>query len=361
MAGKRSTIDDNVSPQDALAEWEGRRYGAHSEYLKIINLRENELLDASGKVGPRSSSFVNAKHDLQKAEMQRDGIQGVLRRPLNKYHVRGGYFAAFAVALALLEAPVNKFLFDVAMQSLGIFSFLASVVLALCLLILAHLAGKSIRQVWSEYRRRVVWSSLAVFLLILTVLTGIVGILTVGRALTSASTLASFQDMFSAVQNTVASRGFWGALADAFSDISALILATVNIGGIFASMMLAFFTHDPDKDFDAAAGEVDHLRAHLDKLDAQYSKAKAAVIRRHAPDLTVFSTSFKNANMHVIEAKKKLGLSLDDEDRLMIDKLDTLAEDSELGETSGYDRPEPPHALPRVVPVDAADRRRAGA
>ncbi|HVY19615.1 MAG TPA: hypothetical protein VHA70_05995 [Bauldia sp.] len=268
--------------------------------------------------------------------------------------MRWRYFAAFAVALALLEAPVNKFLFDVALQSIGIFSFLASVVLAFCLLILAHLAGKSIRQVWSEYRRRVVWSSLIVFLIIVTVLSGVIGILTVGRALTSATALTSFQDMFSAVQSTVVSRGFWGAIVDAFSDISALILATVNIGGIFAAMMLAFFTHDPDKDFDAAATEVDHLRATLAKLDRQFSKAKTAVIRKHAPDLTVFSTSFKNANVHVIEAKKKLGMPLDEEDRLMIDKLDTLAEDSELGET------EPPvAATPRVVPVESADRRRA--
>jgi hypothetical protein len=359
--GKQSSIDEKVRPEDALAESESRRYGAHSEYLKIINLRENELLEASGKVGPKSSSFQNAKSDLQKAEMQREGIQGVLRRPLNKYHVRGGYFAVFAVALALLEAPVNKFLFDVALQSLGIVSFLASVVLALCALILAHLAGKSIRQVWSEYRHRVVWSSLGAFLIIVAVLTVMVSILTVGRALTSANSVATFQDMFAAVKSTVVSQGLFGALTAAFSDISALILATVNIGGIFASMMLAFFTHDPDKDYDAAAEEVDRHRALLDKLDAQYSKAKAAVIRRHAPDLTVFSTNYKNANMRVIEAKKKLNLPLDDQDHLMIDQFDTLAEDSELGETAAHRSTDHAASTPILVPVDRGERRRAGA
>jgi hypothetical protein len=167
--------------------------------------------------------------------------------------------------------------------------------------------------------------------------------------------------MFSAVQTTVVSQGLWGALTAAFSDISALILATVNIGGIFAALMLAFFTHDPDKDFDAAATEVDHLRAKIEKLDRQYSKAKATVIARHAPDLLVFSTNFKNANMRVIEAKKRLGLPLDEEDRLMIDRLDTLAEDSELGETE----PPPPRAStpppavdgPHVISVDPGRRR----
>jgi hypothetical protein len=355
-AARRSPIDENADPRDALAEWEARRYGAHSEYLKIVNLRENELLEASGKVGPRSAAFQNAKQDLRKAEIERDGIHGVLRRPLNKYHVRWRFFAAFAVALALLEAPVNKFLFDVALQSIGIFSFLASVVLAFCLLILAHLAGKSIRQVWSEYRRRIVWSSLFVFLLIVVVLSTVVSILTVGRSLTSATAVASFQEMFSAVRSTVVQQGFWGALRTAFGDISALILATVNLGGIFAAMMLAFFTHDPDKDFDAASTAVNSQRTKLDRLDAKFTKAKTAVIQRHAPDLTVYSTSFKNANMQVIEAKKKLGLPLEDEDRLMIDKLDTLAEDSELGKP-GADSAT--HS-PGVLPLDAAERRRAG-
>lgn len=355
-AARRSPIDENADPRDALAEWEAGRYGAHSEYLKIINLRENELLEASGKVGPRSATFQNAKQDLRKVEIERDGIHGVLRRPLNKYHVRWRFFAVFAVALALLEAPVNKFLFDVALQSIGIFSFLASVVLAFCLLILAHLAGKSIRQIWSEYRRRVVWSSLVIFLLIVVVLSTVVSILTVGRSLTSATAVASFQEMFSAVQTTVVQQGFWGALRTAFGDISALILATVNIGGIFAAMMLAFFTHDPDKDFDAASTAVDSQRTKLDRLDAQYTKAKAGVIKRHAPDLTVYSTSFKNANMQVIEAKKKLGLPLEEEDRLMIDKLDTLAEDSELGDTEADSAT---HS-PSVLPLDAVERRRAG-
>jgi hypothetical protein len=360
MAARKSPIDENADPHVVLAEWVSRRYGAHSEYLKIINLRENELLDASGKVGPRSPAYQTAKADLQKAEIQRDGIQGVLRRPLNKYHVRWMYFAAFAVALALLEAPVNKFLFDVALQSIGIFSFLASVVLAFCLLILAHMAGKSVRQVWSEYRHRIVWSSLVVFLLISFVLATVVSILTVGRAVTAATAMVSFQDMFSAVQTTMTSQGVWGALTAAFSDISALILATVNIGGIFAALMLAFFTHDPDKDFDAAATEVDHLRAKIENLDKHFAKSKAAVIARHAPDLLVSSTNFKNANMRVIQAKKRLGQPLDEEDNLMIDQLDTLAEDSELGETAPSDEADyapPPPSPSHIVSVDG--RRRA--
>ena len=41
--------------------------------------------------------------------------------------------------------------------------------------------------------------------------------------------------------------------AERVRRISALVLVTVNIGGIFMTMMLSFLTHDPDKDLDAAS------------------------------------------------------------------------------------------------------------
>lgn len=336
---RKSTIDGPIDPREALAKWQGERYSALSSYQQTLNLRENELLDANGRVGPRSKAYRTAAEDLHKAELMHRGIEGVLQRPLNRYHIPFAVFVTLTIALALLEAPVNKFLFDVALQSIGIFSFLASFVLAACLLILAHLAGTSIRQVWSEYRLRVVWSSLIAFLLIVAVLFTVVGVLTVGRALMAASTMGSFQDMFSAVRTTVVERGFWSAIAASFGDIHALILATVNIGGIFAAMMLAYYTHDPDKDYDAASRAVERLRKKMDRLDLQYSKAKQAVIAKHAPSLTAYSTIFKDANRNVIELKRRLGLPLDeDEDSMLIDKLDTLAKDSELGRP---DAPEP--------------------
>ncbi len=151
---------------------------------------------------------------------------------------------------ALLEAPVNKYLFDVALNGSSFVSYTVSVAFAFFVLVLAHVAGRSIRQVWSEYRRKVLWTSLALFLLLSFVLAGIVAVLTVGRASTSAvSELSNFNDLLSNVRSNVTSLGLWGTVAAAFSDISALVLATVNIGAIFMTMMLAFFTVDPDKDF----------------------------------------------------------------------------------------------------------------
>ncbi len=234
------------------------------------------------------------------------------------------------MALALLEAPVNKYLFDVALNSASIVSYTVSVAFAFFLLVLAHVAGRSIRQVWSEYRHRLVWTSLALFLLLSVVLASLVGILTVGRASTSAvSELSNFNDLLSSVRSNVTSLGLWGTLAAAFSDMSALILATVNIGAIFMTMMLAFFTVDPDKDFDAAASEVEKHHVEMAKLQKRYIHERKTVVANHAPDLAGHSANYKTANGKVIELKTKLGMPLEDEDHVIIDLRDTLSEDAE--------------------------------
>lgn len=333
-------LHGETSPEDLLARWEGERGSARELFESLLNERENELLSAASRTGPNSKAYQNAQRGLHDADTMLTGIQRVVFRPLNKYHIRWYVFAAFALALALLEAPVNKFLFDVALQSIGIFSFLASTILALCLLILAHLAGKSIRQVWSEFGRRIVWSSLLVFLLIVAVLFLVVGILTIGRALSSAAAIASFQDMFAAVRSNVVEQGFWGAVRASFSDVSALILATVNIGGIFAALMLAYFTHDPDKDYDAAYDTVERYRGRLDRLETRFADAKDAIIQKYAIKLTVAGARFNQANKHVVELKHRLKRSLNDpNDTLIIDKLDTLAEESEHADSIGAESP----------------------
>jgi len=319
------------STEDLLAKWEGERAHALQLFDAVLNQRENELLPVAVACGPESKSYRNTQVRLHEAETMLTGIRDAVFRPLNRYHFGWYVFAGFAIALALLEAPVNKFLFDVALQTIGIFSFLASTVLAFCLLILAHLAGKSIRQVWSEFQRRIVWSSLLVFLFITGVLAIVVGILTIGRAATSVAAIASFQDMFTAVRSNVAEQGgVFGAVKAAFSDISALILVTVNIGGIIAAMMLAYFTHDPDKDYDAAYDAAERHRVRLDDQETRFARASDRIIKKHAVKLTVASARFNEANKHVTELKRRLGLPFDDPlDTLNIDARDTMAERSE--------------------------------
>ncbi len=331
----QNTPTYRTDPAQELATWRNHRYAAMAEYEKILNERGNELLAVNEKCGPMSEHYKSAKGSLDKAEREYERIHSVIRRPLNKHRVRWIFFAVFALALALLEAPVNKYLFDVALNGSSFVSYTVSVAFAFFVLVLAHVAGRSIRQVWSEYRRKVLWTSLALFLLLAVVLAGIVVVLTVGRASTSAvSELSNFEDLLSNVRSNVTSLGLWGTVAAAFSNISALVLATVNIGAIFMTMMLAFFTVDPDKDFDAAASEVEGHKAKITKLYRRYIREKKAVLAKFAPDLAGHSANYSSANGKVIELKTKLGMPIEDEDRVIIDFRDQLSEDAERDEAT---------------------------
>ncbi len=338
-------VDDN----EALARWIAHRHGAFGDYKRILNERENTLLSLSEQKGPRSVASKSLQQELHDAQVQYRQIQANLRRPVNKYWVRWRYFAALALALALLEAPVNKYLFDVALQGSSFVSISVSIAVAFFLLTIAHLAGGCLRQVWSEYRHRIVWSNVLIFLASSAVIATVICILTVGRASTAATDLSGFNDLFSAVSTTVKSLGLWGTLGNAFSNISALILATVNLGGVCVALLLAYFTHDPDKDYDVAATTLERLRQTAKKTHAAYLKSRNKIIDGFRPDLTGASSTHGTANQRVIEFKSKLGLPIDDEDRLVVDELDRLAEDSEHAEEAGVVPPKTDASLREAV------------
>ena len=337
MAKSKGASNRARDDREELAKRTAERGSAVAAYKDILNRRENELLALSEETGPLSETFKDAKNELQRAEGQHTQIHSAIRyRPLNKLHIRFRFFAAFALALALLEAPVNKYLFDVALQGSNIVSYSISIAVACFLLALAHLAGKCLRQIWSEHRKKLIWSNLLIFLASSAVVITVICILTVGRASTAAdAALGGFNDIFSAVTSTIGAMGIWGTLSTAFSNIPALILATVNLGGVFVALLLAFFSHDPDKDFDLAANALERARDSVKRLQATYLKKRKKIIRSYEPDLAGISGRHGSANGHVTELKTRLGIPLDDEDRQVIDELDRLAEDSEHAEEAG--------------------------
>ena len=359
MAQSQNVVD----PHSALAKAEAGRYAAKSAFKEVLNDRGNRIYALNEKSGPRSKPYRDAEHALDGSRKEYERIKAVIRRPLSKWHVRPAIILAVGVALALLEAPVNKFLFDVALQSSSFASYTISIMFAGVLLILAHVCGRSLRQVWSEYRSRIVWSSVLIFLLTIAVLFTLVSVLTVARA-SFASSAGTIQDLFSGVRSAVTAHGLLATLASAFADMSALVLITVNIGGIFMTMMLAFFTHDPDKDFDQAAHAMGRDQKRLDSIHRDYVEAKSKIIKDLAPDLAGYSANFKTANMTVIESKRRLGRALDEDDREVIDDLDQMSEDAEREEADEWQRaaeapPGGDRGEPHLRPVESA--RRAGA
>jgi hypothetical protein len=333
MAAKimHSRADDD--PEEDLARWLGTRQKHHSEYVKLLNERRNELLTLQIDHGPRSDIYKNAKRELDRHDSQFEGIQSVIRRPVNKFAISPWIFWLFALALAAFEAPINKFLFDYAIQGTNLTSYVISTVFAVLLLLLAHLAGKCIRQIWSEYRRRVVWSNVIIAVISIVVLAFLICILTIGRARYSAGAAdPGLGNLFSEIGGKVGELGFFGSLGEAFSDTSALILFTVNFGGTLAVLLLGFFSHEPDKDFEHADNALQKSSRVIAKLQKRYAKSRAKTIRRFAPDLTGTSRNYAESNNRIIELKTRLRHPLDAQEEFILDTLDDLASEAEENE-----------------------------
>ncbi len=333
MAAKFTHSRAAGDPEEDLARWLGTRQKHHSEYVKLLNERRNELLTLQIDHGPRSDIYKNAKRELDRHDSQFERFQSVIRRPINKFGIAPWAFWLFALALAVFEAPINKFLFDYAIQGTNLTSYIISTVFAVLLLLLAHLAGKCIRQVWSEYRRRVVWSNVAIAIIAVVVLTILICILTIGRARYSAGAAdPGLGNLFSEIGGKVGELGFFGSLGEAFSDTSALILFTVNFGGVLAVLLLGFFSHEPDKDFEHADDALQKSSKVIAKLQKKYAKSRAKTIRRFAPDLTGTSRNYAESNNRIIELKTLMRMPLDEQDEFILDTLDDLASEAEENE-----------------------------
>ena len=102
--------------------------------------------------------------------MECQTIASQIGRPVNRLALPPGAFFALAVGLALVETPVNKFLFDVALQNSNLASYLVSFVVAVFLLISAHIAGKLVRQVWGEFEKKLYVANIVIACVIMVVL-----------------------------------------------------------------------------------------------------------------------------------------------------------------------------------------------
>jgi hypothetical protein len=333
----RSSIDNPADPRTALAENTAKRFDAKAHYKDVLDARGNELMSVNERSGPASKAYMALTTKLEQDQQQLQRIKTAVRRPISRWNVATRVLVMIGAILALLEAFANKFLFDVALQSVGFVSYAVSVAITAFLLIMAHIAGSSIRQIWSDYRHKIIWSAPIIFVVALGLALTIVAILTVARA-AFATEAGTIGELLTNVSGTVQSNGVVGALISALADTSALVLATINLGGIGATFLLAFFSHDSDRDFDKAQDAVDRHEKAMEKVHGTYLDERAKIIKRHAPDLVGYAANYNSANSQVIAQKTKLDIPLDDDDRLVVTDLDQLSEDQEKADQEATGR-----------------------
>jgi succinate dehydrogenase hydrophobic anchor subunit len=359
MAARRE--EARADPQTELAENIARRMVAKAAYQGVLDQRNSALVTVAERHGERSKPYIHIRQRLEKDEAQLERIKVVVRRPVSRMTVRPWMLLVVGIVLALLEAPANKFLFDVALQSTGLASFGASAAVTAFLLILAHFAGRGIRQVWSDYRRRVIFSSLVTFIVCIAVATFMVGVLTVARA-AFADESASIADIVKGVSGSVTDQGPLNAIGQALTNTSALVLACINIGGIVVTLLLAFFSHDSDRDYDHAQAHVAEGEKALAKMHARYLNAREKLVRQFAPDLLGYVGNYNAANQRVIELKTRLDRPLDEDDRFILTDLDKFSDALQRERPSVFQNdllaPTPATPAPTTAAVPEAGPRR---
>ena len=100
---------------DGLPETLAKRYTAKASYKDVLDQRGNALMSINDKSGPASNSYRAIVEKRRAEELQLERIKTSVRRPIARWAVGSWVMVAIAVVLAMLEAPANKFLFDVAL------------------------------------------------------------------------------------------------------------------------------------------------------------------------------------------------------------------------------------------------------
>ena len=342
---------------DELDRLIGERIRHSQDYSRVLAERDDQLDSLRHAVGPRSERWRSLLEDRSRARTEYEAISGQLGRPVNRYNFPASIFYALAAILAVIETPVNKFLFDTALQSSNAASYLVSFAVAAFILIVAHSAGKLVRQVRSEYTTNFSWSNVILGAVVMIVLAIVVTVLTIGRAEFSAAALdGGLNGLFSSVGAKVASHGLVGALANALADTAALILLMVNVTSIMVAFLLGYFSHDPDKHLDKAFESHKALQRGVERYEARFNKKDASAREQARGKLNAINIRYTAANAAIVAQKTARRLPLEDEDKFSLPTLDPMlarvrgqmSADQTLGE---HDAGRPTRSVSLLNPV----------
>ena len=311
---------------DELDRLMGERARHSQDYRKVLAARSDEIGRLRSGIGPDSESWKSLERDSESARAQFEAMAGQLGRPVSRHDLPPLAFITLALVLAAVETPVNKFLFDVALQSSNVASYAVSFAMAAFVLMLAHIAGRQMRQYYSDFMTTTYWTNIALVALIMGILAVVLAVLTIGRAEFSAAALNNgLGDLFSNVGAKVATRGIVSVLADALGDTSAMILVTANVTSILVAFLLGYARHDPDKHFDEAYEEHKRTQRALVRRDEKYNREVGRVRERARSKLDDSNTKYTAVNAAIITQKSARNLVIDDDDRFCLPDLDPLS------------------------------------
>jgi hypothetical protein len=318
----------SYGPTDEEAHFEGARAATIASYKATLDTRDALLGEAFKTIGPASEGWASLEEKLINAKDDCQAKFAALRRATDAMRISKLIVFFFFVCFALLEAPINKFMFDIVLKSNNLESYFVSLLVTGAMLGLAHVAGTQTRQLRGAFEDKIYFGKITVALTIMLILVLCVGILTIGRASYSAAgaSLPNL-DIFSHIGVQVQNLGLWAALITALSDRAAVILATLNIAGIACAFFFAFITHDSDVFYQAALDEAASAQRKFGRIAKKYEKRISKIGRKFAPKLAGLVAAHGSQNAKVISHKRMRNVPITDDDRVDISSFDSkLAE-----------------------------------
>jgi len=343
----------------------GARAQSLSRYRHLLGQRDGKLATLRDTIGPAGDRWKRAEDQLYHAAADTRAIYAKLGRLTDGNGLAVGWFIGAAIILALLEAPINKFMLDNILRGSNFDSYVISVFVTFVMLALAHYAGHHLRQFRSEYEERIYLSKIVVSMVILIILLGCISVLTIGRAFYSTAALVAVgKDIFSEIGRQVITVGLWQTLKAALSDNSALFLACLNTAGLAIAFLAAFTRYDSDKNYESAIDAERRANKALAKLETKYSQAVSRVAKNFEPKLSGVAAAYGAQTARLVTLKANRGAQITAEDQYDIAQEDVLLSQarSELGQKAqqrAADRPAPrsiEEAQP-VLPLMARERR----
>jgi hypothetical protein len=287
-----SMIEDAAARVE-LARWEALREAARAGCMRTLEQRAGRILSLSEACGPKSERYRARQRALATARDRFRQIRVRLGRPLRQRRIPGRLLPGVLPAIAIAEAIAGSFVFAAPRGSTFVFVFC----LALAVLLLAEIAGTTLRQCWSERRHRPVWSSLFG---LLAALSGLV-MLTLVPAI----------------------------LLNAFG-----MFAAMNGAGALIVAILAFLSRDPDRDFDAAARAVDRHQRRQARTMRAFLRRKRRIVAEMAVDVAGHAANYKRASWQVVDLKRRLGYPPADRDRVEVETPGLVSTEAESGSTA---------------------------
>lgn len=279
-------------------------FSAEQAAARVKKKEELEKLNQS--LGPSSPKYEECARNVERAQTELDLVRARLHgRPLRTSLEK--IYLPFMVALAVLEAPVNRLSFELFFQESGAISLLLALLVGAALVFFAHMIGTGLRQIGSPRTR---WLLVLQIALILTAfLISIVLIYFVAIARQQFVDLIE-QEASSSLADAI--RGV-GSISDVASVLASTSLSqtgktflTINLVVFVLGILAATVRHDPDQDYEPAFQRLTKAEKQLSILKSNHNKAVTRATEQHNEIINAVESRIQEAELREKNVRSEL-------------------------------------------------------